>query len=106
MKFGIFFCDFGLQLGSLLAPKMPPSPPRMGPRGVKIEDKKNGFLRIRAGSPSGVVFGWMFNDFGDDFGRILEGFLKGFERFSEAFWKDFERIWVLVPIANPMFPQR
>ena len=51
-------------------------------------DKKHGFLRIPAGTPSGVVLGWIFDDFGKDFGRILEGFWKNFGRILEGFWKD------------------
>ena len=46
-----------------------------GPKRGKMGVKKNAFLRIRAGTPSGGGFGLIFDDdFGDDFGRILEGF--------------------------------
>ena len=44
------------------------------PKRRQKEGKKHGFLRILGGTPSGVVFGWIFDDFGEDFGMIFEGF--------------------------------
>ena len=98
------FIDFGLQLGPLLVPKMPPEPPRSGTRGAKKRTKIMDFWRSLLGPPLGVVLdgfwlilGMIFERFWDDFDLILGGFCEA-ERSNQnikvrMIFLDFRRIF-------------
>ena len=78
MIFGINFLVFWHPTWAAFASQDAARVAQEGLKRHQKADKKHGFLRIPAGTPSGSDFGWILGRFGDDFRSILGRFLMIF----------------------------